>query len=110
MGQFRMLGAYERRHGGQGVVQFAMHVKRGAAVAIKFFLNRKSFDCEEALYMREDLRAMMPAITMIENNDSVRYPSSLCCVSLLICVSRHVARYMFYAIQHAWTSFDRPER
>ena len=45
-------------------------------MAIKFFLNRNAFDVEEALYMRDGLRGMTPAITSIENNDSVRTPSS----------------------------------
>ena len=46
----------------------------GDQVAIKFFWNRKSFDCEERLYSKESLRGLMPAITLIENNDSVRAP------------------------------------
>lgn len=74
MGKFRMLGAFERRQGGQGVVQFATHSRNHSAVAIKFFLNRKAFNCEEELYTRDDLKKMMPAITLIENNDSVRPP------------------------------------
>lgn len=71
MGEFKVLGAMERRQGGQGVVQFAVHVKRGDAVAIKFFLNRNAFKCEEELYTVKDLKKMMPAISLLENNDSV---------------------------------------
>jgi hypothetical protein len=107
MGQFRMLGAHERRHGGQGVVQFALDVRRGTSVAFKFFLNRNSFDCEEAMYSRDDLRPMMPAITLIENNDSVRPLSRLlppirscACASLLIC-SPDAMRHMHACILRA---------
>ncbi|NJR43205.1 MAG: hypothetical protein HC767_11685 [Akkermansiaceae bacterium] len=41
-------------------------------MAIKFFFNRNAFNCEEELYTREDMKKMMPAIAMLENNDSVR--------------------------------------
>lgn len=61
-----------RRVGGQGVVQFARSTQSMAQVAIKFFLNTNAFECEEALYMREELRSMMPAISLIESNESVR--------------------------------------
>ena len=73
LGQFEMLGPVQRREGGQGTVQFALAKRSGAAVAIKFFLNRNAFDVEEGLYMRDGLRSMMPAINMIENNESVRF-------------------------------------
>ena len=80
VGQFEMLGAFHRRAGGQGTVQFAQATHSGAAVAIKFFLNRNAFDVEEGLYMREGLRGMMPAITLIENNDSVHTPIMHACM------------------------------
>lgn len=58
------------------MVQFARSAARcehsTESVAIKFFLNRNAFDCEEALYMRPELRGMMPAISMLQNNESVR--------------------------------------
>ena len=41
------------------------------AVAIKFFFNRSAFECEEALYRREELRGMMPAISLIDANEEV---------------------------------------
>jgi hypothetical protein len=72
MRRFELLGPMNRRIGGQGVVQFARVAASGEGVAIKFFLNRNAFRCEEELYVREGLRDMMPAISLIENNDSVR--------------------------------------
>lgn len=74
LGRFELLGENDRREGGQGVVQFARVKATGAGVAIKFFWNRNSFDCEERLYSRPALRGLMPAITLIENNDAVRSP------------------------------------
>lgn len=72
LGQFELLGAMHRRVGGQGVVQFARSTRSMEPVAIKFFLNTHAFECEQALYMREGLRGMMPAISLIESNASVR--------------------------------------
>lgn len=75
--KFILLGPRQRRSGGQGVVQFARcaaHSGGGggeATVAIKFFLNRSAFECEEALYWREELRGMMPAISVIDANEEV---------------------------------------
>ena len=83
LGQFELLGAMHRRVGGQGVVQFARSTRSMEPVAIKFFLNTHAFECEQALYMREGLRGMMPAISLIESNASVRpivlYFSSFSC-------------------------------
>lgn len=61
-----------RRSGGQGVVQFARSAHSTEGVAIKFFLNQQAFQCEQELYMRPELRSMMPAITLIESNEAVR--------------------------------------
>lgn len=55
-------------------LQFAQHAHSNESVAIKFFLNRSAFDVEEGLYLRPGLQEMMPAITMIENNESVCMP------------------------------------
>ena len=44
MSQFVMLGAAERRRGGQGTVQFARLVHSDRPVAIKFFFSRKAFE------------------------------------------------------------------
>jgi hypothetical protein len=84
LGRFRMLGARERRQGGQGVVQFAVDDAPNAPVAIKFFLNRNAFRCEEELYLKDGLRDMTPAISLIENNDAVRSPHA--CTSCMMCV------------------------
>ena len=78
--KFELLGPRYRRAGGQGVVQFARCTDPGGdggdgggvAVAIKFFLNYRAFVCEEALYRREELRGMMPAISLIESNEEVQ--------------------------------------
>eukprot|EP00892_Ulva_mutabilis_P000459 jgi/Ulvmu1/10413/UM062_0009.1 len=69
MGKFEILGPLERRAGGQGIVQFALSRPSGDPVAIKFFLNRKAFDCEDALYVQQRLREMMPAVTLIHSNE-----------------------------------------
>lgn len=70
MGKFAILGPLERRVGGQGIVQFA--TAAGEPVAIKFFVNRKAFDCEAALYEQPHLRGMMPAVALVHSNDDVR--------------------------------------
>ena len=57
-----------RRVGGQGIVQPARGRYDEEEYAIKFFLNRTSFEREEALYLREDLRRMMPAVKDIVSN------------------------------------------
>lgn len=72
MGKFAILGPMERRAGGQGIVQFAVARPTGEPVAVKFFLNRMAFDCEAALYEKEHLRSMMPAVTLVHSNDDVR--------------------------------------
>lgn len=77
MGKFEILGPLERRAGGQGIVQFARAHPYGEPVAIKFFLNRKAFDCEDALYNQQRLRGMMPAVTLIHSNDDVRGPAAV---------------------------------
>lgn len=56
--------------GGQGIVQPARGRYDKEEYAIKFFLNRASFEREEALYLREDLRRMMPAVKdIVANHD-----------------------------------------
>lgn len=57
-----------RRIGGQGIVQFSRGRYDDDEFAIKFFLNRVAFEREEALYTREDLRRMMPAVKDIVPN------------------------------------------
>lgn len=70
--RFRLLGPQNRRAGGQGVVQFALVAHNGSPVAIKFFANRRAFEREEELYLRDGLRDCMPAISLIERGDEVR--------------------------------------
>ena len=74
LSQFEVLNPEHRRRGGQGTVQFAQRADDSSAVAIKFFFSRKSFDVEEALYGRGGLHGMMAAISLLDNNDSVREP------------------------------------
>lgn len=72
-GEYRILGEGQRRTGDQGVVQFAVHVPQATAVAIKFFMNRCTFDCEEELYTQRSFRKLMPAMWSMESNDTVRF-------------------------------------
>jgi hypothetical protein len=78
LGRFELLGEHERRVGGQGVVQFARERATGVGVAIKFFWNRNSFECEEQLYSKGSLRGLMPAIALIETNATVRQHVHIC--------------------------------
>lgn len=68
LGRFELYGQVHRRVGGQGIVQFARGRYDDDEFAIKFFLNRVAFEREEALYTREDLRRMMPAVKDIVPN------------------------------------------
>ena len=52
-------------HAGQAVVQFAHGKLDRQDYAIKFFLSRKGFDAEEALYRHTTLGAFLPQVRCI---------------------------------------------
>lgn len=58
-----------RRMGGQGAVAFAHHKASAANLyAIKFFFSSKAFAVEKQAACNPELRALMPPVTMIEDD------------------------------------------
>eukprot|EP00892_Ulva_mutabilis_P000884 jgi/Ulvmu1/10797/UM069_0032.1 len=76
VGVYELHGVASRRRGGQGVVQFARRIQNGAEYAIKFFTNRHAFARELALYSNPTLRAMMPAVSAVQDNSDGRVQDS----------------------------------
>ena len=60
----------DRRVGGQGVVQFATHATRlEQKYAVKFFLDRSTFEAERAQLVNPKLQGVMPVIEDIIGNE-----------------------------------------
>jgi hypothetical protein len=70
--QFRLEGPVRWRNGSRGAVQYARSINTGDEVAIKFYTDATAFECEEAAYMLEPLRALMPAVLLMVPNRGVR--------------------------------------
>jgi hypothetical protein len=111
-GRYELLGPMHRRSGGQGVVQFARACHSGEGVAIKFFLNRAAFDCEEELCLRRDLCACMPDIAAVERNDDVRRCGHACspCMPDIAAAKRSDAGVLRSAGMHAHHACDDAPR
>lgn len=74
LGKYMLLDAGERCHGGQAVVQFATGTLDKQDYAIKFFLSRKGFDSEEALYRHTTLGEFLPNVSASCLEGSIRDP------------------------------------
>lgn len=71
-GEYRVLSGFERRGGGQGVVQFMRHMWNEDLVAVKFFLSHDAYDAEMALYAVDGLRGMMPRVIKYADDGHVK--------------------------------------
>eukprot|EP00892_Ulva_mutabilis_P002846 jgi/Ulvmu1/12562/UM091_0003.1 len=60
--RFKMLGEWERRQGGQGIVAFATGTGDRLGYAIKFFVTLAAFAAERQLYESRVLGALLPKI------------------------------------------------
>ena len=61
-GEYRVLSGFERREGGQGVVQFMRWTRTDEPVAVKFFLSQAAHEAEIQLYAVDGLRSIMPRV------------------------------------------------
>ena len=72
MGMYQVLSGFERREGGQGVVQYMRRVRTDEPVAVKFFLSSAAFTAEMQLHDVPCLRSMMPALKAVGDGGQVR--------------------------------------
>ena len=71
-------GALHQRKGSQGIVQFVTHAHRpGTEFAVKFFLERATFEAELALYTSSKLLGILPPADHIQSNDDEASPRVL---------------------------------
>jgi hypothetical protein len=54
---------------GQAVVQFARRAGAEEEVALKFFVSRRSFDAEKAIYTNMELRKLLPRLQGLHDNN-----------------------------------------
>eukprot|EP00892_Ulva_mutabilis_P007594 jgi/Ulvmu1/5206/UM216_0001.1 len=66
--RYRIESSYNRRVGGQGVVQFASIAGTQDRAAIKLYMDRSAFERERQLYTESQLKTMMPATLAVEDN------------------------------------------
>ena len=68
--RYRLLDFSEQRSGSQGVVRFATLVTDPTKqFAVKFFLNRRDFDLEHALYSDSNVSHVLPPAVDISSNE-----------------------------------------